>query len=91
MRTADCLTCEGTDSCCECEGSGRCHAEEHDALGSDCHCGGFGECPACDGTGTCQECEGLHAEKALNADPSLEEAFDKLMETLGLGDTEECR
>ena len=26
MRTADCLTCEGTDSCCECEGSGRCHA-----------------------------------------------------------------
>ena len=91
MRTADCLTCEGTDSCCECEGSGRCHAEKHDVFGSDCHCGGFGECPACDGTGTCQECEGLHAEKALNADPSLEEAFDKLMETLGLGDTEECR
>ena len=88
MRTADCLTCEGTDTCYDCDGTGRCHAEEHDEVGSGCYCSGFGECSACDGTGTCPECEGSCVERALNTGPSLEEAFDKLVETLEVGNTD---
>ena len=62
-EVADCLTCEGTDSCYACEGTGRCHDDEHDELGSECHCGGSGECAVCDGTGTCSECEGTEVER----------------------------
>ena len=88
MRTADCLTCEGTDTCYDCDGTGRCHAEEHDELGSGCHCSGFGECVVCDGTGTCPECEGSCVERPQPSGPSLEEEFDKLMKVLGEDDPE---
>ena len=82
MTTANCLTCEGTDSCHECGGTGKCREEEHDTLGSDCHCHGYGECPSCYGTGTCQECEGSYVERPLATGPSLEEEFDREVKAL---------
>ena len=88
MRTADCLTCDGTDTCHDCDGTGRCRSEFHAADPDECYCSGFGECAVCDGTGVCQECEGSYAERPQPSGPSLEEEFDRLMEMLEEGNGE---